>query len=205
MKIVDKSLDSILFIFDSYLQGKDIRFYIVRILDPLFTIIIAAKIYYIYYLSYEWYDVTDYKRILNFVVGGEFIIPLSIAVIVHFCFIIIPSLIVEYFNNKATIFLDELFKSIRKHEKLYQKIVTIKSKETVNKLDVDELMKSLLFWFKCVFLSITYFIYTPNYGVILFITIILILLFFTFGTWIIYVLFELVPKSISNIERSDDK
>lgn len=66
-----------------FIQGKPIYPSIRRILNLLFNTSIASFIYEHFYGKYHWYDISDYKRILDFLIKGQFFIPFSIFLVVY--------------------------------------------------------------------------------------------------------------------------
>src|SRR5437867_1618468 len=66
-----------------YLKGRPVYAPIRRGLNFLFIVSITSFIYQKFYGSYTWYDITNYKAILNFFINGDFFIPLSIYLIVY--------------------------------------------------------------------------------------------------------------------------
>ena len=68
-----------------FLKGKSIYAPLRRVLSLLFTISIASYLFERFYGPYEWFDITDYKGIVDFLIKGDFFIPFSLFLIVHFC------------------------------------------------------------------------------------------------------------------------
>jgi len=69
---------------DDYLRGKEVYPPARRILNFLFSASITSFLFEKFYFKYQWMDISDYKGILNFFIKGDFFIPFSIFIIVHF-------------------------------------------------------------------------------------------------------------------------
>lgn len=68
-----------------YLQGKEIYPQVRRLLSQVFIICLTSYFYIIICGNYQWYSITEYKLIIDYIVSGKFIVPFSIYVIVYFC------------------------------------------------------------------------------------------------------------------------
>lgn len=95
MTLPDGTLNAPNLLFQEYLEGKDGLFMkFSRLLSPLLSINICSFIWEKYFFKYQWMDITDYRVVLDFFLKGNFIIPLSLFIIVHFTTGVFASLIV---------------------------------------------------------------------------------------------------------------
>ncbi len=66
-----------------FIQGKPIYQPARRLLNLLLNISISSYFYIRWFGQYQWLDITDYKGILDFFVGGKFFLPFSIFIMVY--------------------------------------------------------------------------------------------------------------------------
>lgn len=66
-----------------FIQGKPIYQPARRLLNLLLNVSISSYFYVLWFGQYQWLDVTDYKGILDFFVGGQFFLPFSIFIMVY--------------------------------------------------------------------------------------------------------------------------
>lgn len=99
-----KALSSII---EKYLKGESVYKPIVIILNLLLNLNIASFIYEKYSGQYYWYNIDDYKAILNFLFKGNYIVPLCIYFSVYFSIAIINSIIFSLLTTSTNIKLQE--------------------------------------------------------------------------------------------------
>jgi hypothetical protein len=90
-------MNEILKLVSNYLDGRPTFPVVRRILNILFNISISAYFLELYHGHYDWFNFTDYKRILDFFIRGNYIVPLIIFVLVHFSISFISKLFFEFF------------------------------------------------------------------------------------------------------------
>lgn len=66
-----------------FIQGKPIYQPARRLLNLLLNVSISSYFYVLWFGQYQWLDITDYKGILDFFVGGQFFLPFSIFIMVY--------------------------------------------------------------------------------------------------------------------------
>jgi hypothetical protein len=84
-------MDKFFFIVSDYVNGKVVYPPIRRILNFLFSASITSFLFQTFYFKYDWLDL-DYKSILDFLVKGDFFIPFSLFLVVHFGLFFLSSL-----------------------------------------------------------------------------------------------------------------
>lgn len=72
------------FFVGDYLKGKPVYPVVRRILNLLFSISLSSFLFEKFYFKYTWFDITDYKAILDFFIKGYFFVPFSIFIIIHY-------------------------------------------------------------------------------------------------------------------------
>lgn len=72
------------FIIGDYLKGKPVYPVIRRFLNLLFSTSLTSFLFEKFYFKYTLYDITDYKSILSFFINGNFFVPFSIFIIIHY-------------------------------------------------------------------------------------------------------------------------
>jgi hypothetical protein len=71
-------------ILDNFLRGRATYAPMRRVLNVIFSISIAAFLFKRFYFQYELLDISDYKGAINFLINGDFIVPLILFVISHY-------------------------------------------------------------------------------------------------------------------------
>lgn len=77
-------MNQYLFFIGDYLKGKPIYPVARRILSLLFSISLSSFLFEKFYFKYDWVDITNYKAILDFFIKGDFFLPFSIFIVVHY-------------------------------------------------------------------------------------------------------------------------
>lgn len=77
-------MNEYLFVVGDYLKGKPTYPVIRRLLNLLFSISLTSFLFKIFYFPYRLYDITDYKSIISFFIEGNFFVPFSIFIIIHY-------------------------------------------------------------------------------------------------------------------------
>lgn len=99
-------MNQINLILGDWLRGKSIYPPFRRFLNLLFSMSISSFLFEKLYFEYTWLDILDYKAIIDFMIKGEFFVPLSIFIIVvgltEFLSIIIFNLINHFKSVKLT-------------------------------------------------------------------------------------------------------
>jgi len=119
-------MNQINIIIGDWLTGKSIYPPFRRFVNLLFCMSISSFIFEKLYFKYTWIDILDYKRIIDFMIKGEFFVPLSIFIIVV-GFTEFLSIIIFYILNH--------FKSV----KLTRKIMEYE----INKPQIDKKLKDI--------------------------------------------------------------
>lgn len=77
-------MNQYLFFIGDYLKGKPVYPTFRRVLNLLFSISLTSFLFEKFYFKYSWLDITDYKSILNFFIKGNFFVPFSLFIIIHY-------------------------------------------------------------------------------------------------------------------------
>lgn len=207
MDINEKVFDKIFSISRLYLNGKDIFPIIRRVLDPLLSITIASNLFERYYFKYEWFDVTNYKAILSFLVKGGFIIPLAFFVVIHFFVYFCISIFFSNTNEQISKLIQrKVFQfGLTDEDKLdlYKYLRVFKEGKAGNELfkmmrkTKDDVGSAVCFIIKTIVISIFYFFYLSNFGSILFTFLLLTLIVTLFITWICFLIFDIIPSAVA--------
>jgi len=178
--------------------------FLVDILNVLFTLVIATKLFESQFGKYEIYEITDYKRIINFFIMGDFLAPLCVFIVVHFCLLILSIIIFEGLINLAIRFLKKKF-PVKYDEPFLIQLYSIflNKKGIVGKLDhiINELHNLNLLGFKFIIL-ITLFSNVNGwiYGATLvFVSVIILVLLF------VALLFKLIDKGLNIYLRNKNQ
>lgn len=165
MSSFDKLIDNSSFFVKGYLEGKNIFPTVRRIIDPLLSINVASFIYESSYSKYNWIDITDYKSILSFIVKGEFIIPVTLFIVIHFAIIFIIQTPLFLINHLITEKLNNQLKNRESNINIYTQYKILfthkglnKSLNKMDKIKTDS-EKMLLFIIKAIIISIFFFLY----------------------------------------------
>lgn len=76
-------MTEILNIASHFIQGKPIYQPARRLLNLLLNISVSSYFYVLWFGQYRWLDITDYKGILDFFIGGQFFLPFSVFIMVY--------------------------------------------------------------------------------------------------------------------------
>ncbi|MEP6676761.1 MAG: hypothetical protein ABJA78_16495 [Ferruginibacter sp.] len=211
MKLVEKLFDKSTFFFENYLRGKDVLPIVRRIVDPLLSLTISSTLFERFYFKYKWLDISDYKGILDFVVKGRFVVPLTLFVIVHFVIRFFTNLLFSFCNDRLSDYLNKLLSSKEKNANLYnyakpfidnagfRQMIAMMSKQ---KRDVEE---TFYFVFKILITSVFYFIVLPKYGILLFLIMMLLLFVMLIAAWFCYLLFDFLPRTITKLKKDAEQ
>lgn len=208
MKPIDKIIDvpkSILF---KYLFGGNIAIILIRILDPIFSMVVASHIFEYFYFKYSIINITEYSQLIKFILNGEFVIPLSLVFTVHitllifsgafhnFCTTKINILISKYLSNTIR---NDLNKNLNRNGSLTKLKISLRKLTQIN----AELEFSFLFLVKSIILTIWIYCSMEMYGTFLFILMQIFLLVGILLNLFLYVLLGLLPNIIESIENPE--
>lgn len=130
-------MDKFFFIITDYLNGKTVYPPIRRSLNSLFSVSITSFLFEKIYFKYEWLDL-NYRPILNFFIKGDFFIPFSLFVVVHYLLFIFSSFI---FNLTTTRKSSKSLKNIlnyqlkRSHVKSFKRTI---QNNSVMPIEIDQ-------------------------------------------------------------------
>ncbi len=77
-------MNEYLFFIGDYLKGKPVYPVLRRTLNILFSVSLTSFLFEKFYFKYSLIDITDYKAIFTFLIKGNFFVPFSIFVIIHY-------------------------------------------------------------------------------------------------------------------------
>ena len=196
-----------LIIFDKFLETFRVKKWL-RILRRLFDLLLSANIssYFFekYYYKYVWIDISDYKSILDFLIKGGIIIPLSIFLVVHIVLLIIPRYILNLIRNRIVEFLKKYYLTPKKKLKVFLKLKDTKEFRQLLKgrnKEKNEVEEISCFVFKLIITSIFYFIILKAYNSVLFIIVIVLLIVTLVALYFVYLIIDLVPPALKKLQQ----
>lgn len=208
MNPIDKIIEipkSVLF---KYLSGGNITIILIRILDPIFSMIVASHIFEYFYFKYSIINITEYSQLIKFILNGEFVIPLSLVFTVHITLLIISGLFHNFCTTKIKIFISKILSNTIRND--INKYLNRNGSLTKLKISLRELKKisaelefSFLFFVKSMILTIWIYCAIEMYGTILFILVQFFLIIGIILNLFLFILLDLLPDIIESIEKPE--
>lgn len=208
MKPIDKIIEipkSLLF---KYLSGGNISIILIRILDPIFSMIIASYIFEYFYFKYSIINITEYSQLIKFILNGEFVIPFSLVLTVHITLLIISGLIHNFCTTKIKISISKILsntirndinKNLNRNGSLTKLKISLRELNQIR----AELEFSFLFIVKSIIITIWIYCSMEMYGTILFILMLFFLLVGILLNLFLFILLDLLPDIIESIENPE--